>query len=143
MAYMTLNLKAVVNGMAEALLWCEVDDDGTPLDDLGAELAPSTLTYLLDCAVAFSRALSPLLTEHTLRLLTEAQIGHNLWLTAREHGTGFWDRGLGGLGDLLARLAVEYGPRADVYIGDDGLVYVDHAAALGAAIQSALWIEGE
>lgn len=128
--------------MAEALLWSEDDADGTPLDDLGAELAPSTLTYLLDCAVDFSRAMSPLLTELTLAHLTEAQIGHDLWLTARGHGVGFWDRGLGALGDALTRLAVEHGPRADVYI-DDGLIYADHAAALGAAIQSALWIEGE
>jgi hypothetical protein len=28
-------------------------------------------------------------------------LGHDLWLTSCGHGTGFWDRGLGDLGDRL------------------------------------------
>lgn len=33
----------------------------------------------------------------------EAAFGHDLWLTARGHGTGFWDRAeLGEVGDELA-----------------------------------------
>lgn len=133
---------AILRGTIEALFWSETDDDGTPLDD--AELAPSTVAYLSERVNAFASALdrAPITSELTRAHLTEAQIGHDLWLTARGHGTGFWDRGLGALGDALTRLAVEHGPRADVYV-DDGLIYADHAAALGAAIQSALWIEGE
>lgn len=34
----------------------------------------------------------------------EAAIGHDLYLTSAEHGVGFWDRGLGELGDKLSDL---------------------------------------
>jgi hypothetical protein len=31
--------------------------------------------------------------------------GHDVWLTRNRHGTGFWDRGMGELGDKLTALA--------------------------------------
>lgn len=40
-----------------------------------------------------------------------------------EHGTGFWDRGLGAIGDKLAD-AARYSER-NVYRGDDGKVYIE------------------
>lgn len=33
------------------------------------------------------------------------QAGHDLWLTANHHGAGFWDRGLGDVGDYLTSVA--------------------------------------
>jgi hypothetical protein len=39
----------------------------------------------------------------------EARAGHDFWLTRRGHGTGFWDRGLGKLGDRLSEAAKVYG----------------------------------
>jgi hypothetical protein len=50
--------------------------------------------------------------------------GHDLWLTANGHGVGFWDRGLGRLGD---RLSADCGFRKqfdqiDLYIAEDGFV---------------------
>lgn len=33
--------------------------------------------------------------------LTEEQAGHDLWLTRNGHGAGFWDRGLGDIGEKL------------------------------------------
>lgn len=35
--------------------------------------------------------------------------GHDFWLTRNGHGAGFWDRGLGELGDRLADAARPYG----------------------------------
>jgi hypothetical protein len=32
---------------------------------------------------------------------TPEQIGHDFWLTRQGHGAGFWDRGLGKIGDQL------------------------------------------
>lgn len=54
-----------------------------------------------------------------LENLDPGQIGHDLWLTACGHGTGFWDRGLGEVGDYLTRHAKSYSFE-DPYIGDDG-----------------------
>ena len=53
--------------------------------------------------------------------------GHDLWLTSCGHGVGFWDRGLGNLGDRLSKAC---GFRTDfpekwVDIGDDGYVRLD------------------
>ena len=56
-------------------------------------------------------------------LLTDAQAGHDFWLTRNHHGAGFWDRGIGEAGDTLTKRAQEYGGR-DLYFGDDGLIYI-------------------
>ena len=51
-----------------------------------------------------------------------AYAGHDFWLTRNGHGAGFWDRGLGDLGDRLTSLAQTYG-QCDPVIGDDGKIY--------------------
>jgi len=55
--------------------------------------------------------------------MTEGQFGHDFWLTRNGHGAGFWDRGLGKLGDKLTYLCKACG-ESDCYIGDDGKVYL-------------------
>lgn len=39
---------------------------------------------------------------HYGRREPECALGHDLWLTTHGHGTGFWDRDLGELGDQLS-----------------------------------------
>lgn len=48
--------------------------------------------------------------------------GHDFWLTRNRHGAGFWDRGLGVLGERLSDTARVYGS-IDLYLGDDELIY--------------------
>ncbi|WP_435634332.1 hypothetical protein ACSC9U_18330 [Pseudomonas solani] len=48
--------------------------------------------------------------------------GHDFWLTRNGHGAGYWDRGLGDLGDKLTAAAKTFGG-VDLYLGDDELVY--------------------
>ena len=50
--------------------------------------------------------------------------GHDFWLTRNGHGAGFWDRGLGDLGDRLSNAAHVYGS-VDPYVGDDNLVHFE------------------
>lgn len=50
--------------------------------------------------------------------------GHDFWLTSAGHGVGFWDRGLGELGDQLTAACEKFRDKHDAYIGDDGLVHV-------------------
>lgn len=45
--------------------------------------------------------------------VSEGDAGHDLWLTRSGHGTGFWDRGLGELGDRLTEAAKSYGSPDD------------------------------
>ena len=55
--------------------------------------------------------------------LDPAQVGHDFWLTRNRHGTGFWDRGHAEwLGRHLSDAAHVYG-EANLYLGDDGVVY--------------------
>ncbi len=46
----------------------------------------------------------------------------DFWYTRNGHGVGFWDRGLGKVGDDLSTLARNEHGR-DLYLGDDGLIY--------------------
>lgn len=48
-------------------------------------------------------------------------LGHDLWLTSAGHGTGFWDRDLGDLGETLTEACKHL--KKDAYLGDDGLIY--------------------
>ena len=50
------------------------------------------------------------------------QFGHDFYLTRNRHGAGFWDRGLGELGDWLTEMSHPYG-EFDLYVGDDGKLY--------------------
>ena len=58
------------------------------------------------------------LTEDTLiaSKLSPSQIGHDFILTRNGHGTGFWDRGLGEIGDTLTKWAQTFGPLESLYI---------------------------
>ena len=51
------------------------------------------------------------------------QLGVDFWFTRCGHGCGFWDRGMGELGDKLTDIA-HYCGAVDIYEGDDGLLYV-------------------
>lgn len=51
-------------------------------------------------------------SEETLNV-PEAWAGHDLWMTRRHHGVGFWDRGLGELGDRLMAAAQAMGEPDD------------------------------
>lgn len=54
---------------------------------------------------------------------SESNAGHDFWLTRNGHGAGFWDRDLGDVGDKLSEASKAAG-EVDLYVGDDGKVYV-------------------
>lgn len=53
----------------------------------------------------------------------DEQAGGDFWLTRNGHGAGFWDRGLGELGERLSKAAKAFGG-SDLYIGDNEGIYV-------------------
>jgi hypothetical protein len=118
----------------ECLLWSSPvtdpdDPDGDYLhaDDIDAELAPEAERAAAeDCAAFYDD------NAETWRAddgWTDAQAGHDFALTRNGHGAGFWDRYYGAddpraaAGTALANACKPYGP-ADLYIGDDGLLYL-------------------
>jgi hypothetical protein len=107
-------------------LWSSTDnaDDsgGEPLDAhySADDLAPATLASFTEDCADFETANADDLAAY--QDATGQVGGHDFWLTRNGHGAGFWDRGLGALGQRLTDNAHAYGS-VDLYVGDDGLIY--------------------
>jgi hypothetical protein len=98
----------------EAALWSTTLDTNYTVDDID----PESLEFMRqDCARFKAQNAADLEGIH------DAQAGHDFWLTRNRHGAGFWDRGLGVVGDRLTNACYEFG-ESDVYVGDDGKVHV-------------------
>lgn len=118
----------------ECALWSsthfedENDACGTPMDSLDNELAPETRELMQSELSDFIDYCERDATENDwLELweeleMSDGQFAHDFWLTRNHHGAGFWDRGLGSVGDKLTKCAHSFGS-VDLYVGDDGLIY--------------------
>jgi hypothetical protein len=106
----------------ECALWSSTDENGEPLDydytidDISKECMEEIMQ---DCE-SFKEIYNYLLTESGQ---SDEQNGHDFWLTRNHHGVGFWDRGLGDIGKELTIAAQACGS-VDLYVGDDGKIYV-------------------
>lgn len=122
-----LDQEVIMNHFTEAYIECALwssndesrDNGGDPLDAnyTAADIAPETLAKMEAACRAFQKQCAV-----DLRRLSEEKAGHDFWLTRNGHGTGFWDRGYGELGDRLTEAAQAYGT-VDLYIGDDGQIW--------------------
>lgn len=132
-----MNLKQFTTGYITAALWSSVDDNGEPLDAIHApEDLPEQTRQAMenDCRKFFEEnndALWEYQGNAANKLANLANVrghtigehaGHDFWLTRCGHGAGFWDRGMGELGDKLSNAAEAFG-NVDLYVGDDGKVY--------------------
>lgn len=109
-----------------------VEDEGSPLDDdYGVDdVAPATVAELRAellhfCSENMADVLAYLATTDSLARAEYGRaslLAHDYILTRNGHGTGFWDRGLGELGDRLTEAAHNAG-EWELYIGDDGKLY--------------------
>lgn len=118
------SLEPVLASYITCALWSSTDDNGDPLDDnySADDLAESTLEQMRQDVLDFLDLLErDGIAAQTDALMTREQLGHDFWLTRNGHGAGFWDRGLGELGDRLTELAQPYGEHS-LYVVD-GTVY--------------------
>lgn len=119
---------AFVDGYITAALWSSADTppgqtEPVELDGWDGEIDPATLDAMREDCASFLAANWPDLAEAMRRRSVPIDyMGHDLWLTRNHHGAGFWDRGLGDLGDKLSDAAQAMG-EVDLYIGDDGSIY--------------------
>ena len=129
-------LNAMTDGYLEALLWTSVTDEsaeeggdetyqdaGFDAYDVTPEFRARVLDHLLGVVVAHplavrlygARRVLPAGGSFRLGNVTVAQdggwdyFGHDYLLTRDGHGAGFWDRGLGELGDYLTKIAENNG----------------------------------
>jgi len=89
--------------------------DGCLPQDAGfLDLHPDALAEIVRDCVEFQKAaavpLSYVLAIHAgAPLYSEEQAGIDFWYTRNHHGVGYWDRGLGALGDQLTEIAHKAG----------------------------------
>lgn len=118
-------------GYIECALWSSTDDNDMYLSRLYSPedlTGPSREGALAECAKFLQENLQHL-EQYTLRCTRPEEgrewacAGHDFWLTRNGHGAGFWDRGLGRLGDAISESARKY-KEQDLYVGDDGKLYI-------------------
>jgi hypothetical protein len=117
------DLSIMAPAFLECMIWAESGDPDSPL---GANPNPDRLTRksrkyareLCEDFIAYCEA-----TGIDCSGLDESQTGHDLWLTMQGHGAGFWDRGIGALGDQLTKAAKTFS--ADCWIGRSGWINLD------------------
>lgn len=85
----------IFDAYLECALWAEELDSYTIFDFSKAarDKARSELEQFVDQAGSLLDGLKP------------EMIGHDFWLTRNGSGVGFWDRGLGDIGDRLTDIA--------------------------------------
>jgi hypothetical protein len=124
------DLEAFASGYEEAALFFTHNDraeedpenESEFLADSGRDLAPEALASMrADCEIFLveNRELVSLAVEAGRDI---GSCGHDFWLTRSGSGAGFWDRGLGKLGDDLSDAARKFG-EVELYIGDDNLIH--------------------
>jgi hypothetical protein len=122
-------------GFLVAALWTETDESregrGDPLDQNYdfSDLSSDTVEHATRDCERFQRENAALLERYyDARAYDPDQgtpqdyAGHDFLLTRNGHGAGFWDRGLGELGDALTEACKPYG-EFSLYVGCDGEIY--------------------
>ena len=113
-------VSTVVTAYLEAVVFTELGPDSDIPSD--AEFSPVATFRAWEICADFLAQSAGLLEEYVGAGRTWESFGHDIWLTRNSHGAGFWDRGLGSLGNKLSDTAKHMGS-ADAYVGDDGLVH--------------------
>lgn len=113
---------AFTRAYAECGLWCDLYDeqgervDAQPGDYDLEDLTPEARQQVTEDCRSFCED-----NREDLLDLDPEQCGHDFWLTRNGHGAGFWDRGLGELGDRLSKACKPYGS-AMFLLREDGKI---------------------
>ena len=116
-----INIDNVLRGFLTCLLWSECDDDQEPFDknyevsDISEEFVEEARKECQD----FVEAAKEYIVESGME---DDSVGHDFCLTRNRHGAGFWDRGLGQIGENLTKKCRDFS-EFNIYLGDDGKIY--------------------
>lgn len=116
------DVETAVRAYFECALWASTDDYGQSLDgsydidDIDAADAQAAADFVRDFIEENRKHINAAINHPTVRYTMES-VGHDLWLTRNRHGAGFWDRGLGELGNRLTEAAHAAG-ESMIYVND-------------------------
>lgn len=118
-------LDGFTQGYVEGLFFTWTGNDGDPGDANLDQLSEDAWKQIIeDCADFAASNADNIYNAHSLRHdYDDHRAGVDFLFTRNRHGTGFWDRGLGDVGDELTKNAHPYGS-CDLYLGDDGKLYL-------------------
>ena len=116
---------AFIEAYVGAALWSSTDNKGEPLDNnySPADISQESLAVMILECKDFIHSQWAYLSAGLSRRLSANRAGRDFWLTRNHRDAGFWDRGLGSLGDNLSEAAHSFGS-SDLYVGDDDLLHV-------------------
>lgn len=116
------DVETAVRAYFECALWASTDDYGQALDrsynidDIAAADVEAAADFVRDFITENRADIDAAIAHPTVRYTMES-VGHDLWLTRNRHGAGFWDRGLGEIGDRLTKAAHAAG-ESTLYVND-------------------------
>lgn len=115
---LTNSQKRTINAYIDALVWSagEEFDNCVASDQLKAAAEGACVAFLNSCDDLYETLSDA--EQDAWNSLTSEDIGHNFALSRNRHGAGFFDRGLGSLGDKLQKLADSFGT-CELFLQDD------------------------
>jgi hypothetical protein len=98
-------LHPMIRAYLECAEWSGIDDEQREaFENSLADWSPESIARATQDCMAFLGSAGADADD-----IDAEQMGHDFWLTRNRHGAGFWDRGLGELGNRLTDLAHGYG----------------------------------
>ena len=122
-------VRLAVRGYLTCALWLTTTNDGESVDHLSlgdvdprfeAQARKDVIDFVLSNREDIEDYLHSRLPDEAAEATAE-HLGHDFWLTRNHHGVGFWDRGLGELGERLTEASQGYG-EVITFLHDDGRV---------------------
>lgn len=115
-------------GYVEALYFTEEEqlkEEGADLRYLPHDFDPGAVQKIKDDCAAFQTRNAALLVDayYLKDGYDLAAAGRDFWYTRNGHGVGYWDRGLGEVGQKLTEACKKFSEQ-DVYLGSDGRLHV-------------------
>jgi hypothetical protein len=126
MPYPMPDLDEFTKAYIDCALSSSTDEDGEPFDANWTveQFTQRAIREMINDCVAFrsipqvSKALKAVSGEPYN--YPDENAGHDFWLTRNGHGVGFWDRGLGDLGDTLTAHSHSFGACYIYGVTEDG-----------------------
>lgn len=110
---------AMYSAYMQCAKWSSVDEEGESLEPFQfSDEAEKKMRKDLDSFIEYCEANVSETFLAYQKLQEPEQFAHDFWLTRNGHGAGFWDRGLGEIGNILTKATETFG-ECDLYLNNE------------------------